>query len=77
MIRKLSPRNLSTVFVFLILEYAALTEKIFSFAVFEKWKKMMLCPDIPLVSAYIYQVKNDEYANSFFHNKISGNDAVL
>lgn len=52
-------------------------EKIFSFPGFEKQKKMMLCPYIPLVSAYIYQVKNDEYAHSFCHNKISGNDAVL
>lgn len=39
-------------------------------------KKMMLCPYIPLVSAYIYQVKNDEYANLFCHNKISGGGAV-
>lgn len=28
-------------------------------------------------SVYIYQVKNDKYATHFFHNKISGNDAVL
>lgn len=38
---------------------------------------MMLCPYIPLVSAYIYQVQNDKYANSFCHNKISGNGSVL
>lgn len=76
-IRKLSPRNFSAVFVFLILECATLTEKIFSFTIFEKWKKIMLCPCIPLVSAYIYQVKNDKYANSFCHNKISGNGSVL
>lgn len=28
-------------------------------------------------SIYIYQVKNHKYANSFCHNKISGNGAVL
>lgn len=38
---------------------------------------MVLCPYIPLVSAYICQAKNDEYADSFCHNKISGNGAVL
>lgn len=38
---------------------------------------MMLCPYISLVSACIYQVKNDEYANSFCHNNISANGAVV
>lgn len=36
----------------------------------------MLCPHIPFVSVYIYQVGNEEYANLFCHKKIRHSGAV-
>lgn len=38
---------------------------------------MMLCPHIPFVSAYVYQVGNEEYANLFCHKKIRHSSALF
>lgn len=47
------PETFLQAFFFPVFEYTALTEKTFSFAIFEKWKKMMLCPYIALVFTFI------------------------